>query len=346
MTAMPSEVDHLKSRALKALESAAVLEDLESWRIEYIGRKGAVPRLLRKIKDLPVNDRREAGQSANHLRRELEDLYQQKKSGLAKPESGALPVVAAGEGREVVPGAMHPISLTTRRIQEIMAGMGFVIVEGPEAEQEYYDFDALNIPLEHSARAETDSFFLKPRRPKGQGVVMRSSTSAVQVRTVIEMNLKPPFQIASPGRVFRNEKPDPTHESMFHQVEALMVGESVTIADYKGVTETFFSTLFSREAKIRLRPGYFPFVEPGFEVDMTCPFCNDGCRICKFTCWIEMGGAGMVHPNVLKNMNIDTTNFQGFAFGYGIDRISMLWHGIDDIRLFWSGDIRFLRQFS
>ena len=200
--------------------------------------------------------------------------------------------------------------------------------------------------VEHKERAETDAFYVSPRHPQGQGLVLRTSTSAVQVRSVLADNLIPPFKITSPGRVFRNEKPDPTHESSFHQIEALMVGQRVTIADYRAVTETLFSTFFNRPVTIRLRPGYFPFVEPGFEVDMSCVFCQGGCRICQQSGWLEMGGAGMVHPNVLQNMNIDAQKFQGFAFGYGIDRLVMLQHNIPDIRLFWSGDLRFLRQFS
>jgi phenylalanyl-tRNA synthetase alpha chain len=249
-------------------------------------------------------------------------------------------------GQRIVAGHLHPLTQTLRRVQEIMSAMGFVIVEGPEVEEERYDFDALNIPLDHPARAEADSFYVHPRRRGGDGLVLRTSTSAVQVRAVIENDLVPPFKIASPGRVFRKEKPDPTHESIFYQLEALTVANNITIADYRGVTETLFSTFFGRQTRIRLRPGYFPFVEPGFEVDMTCVFCEDGCRVCKHTGWVEMGGAGMVHPNVLKNMNIDPRKFQGFAFGYGLDRLTMLWHNIEDIRLFWSGDIRFLRQFS
>lgn len=344
MTAATEEISLLKTKALTALNEAASAADLEVWRVTYIGRKGAVPKLLREVKNLSVEDRKEVGKKANDLRQELEELYKQKRDTAKQPETSDYNLQPTTY--KLTKGHMHPTTLAMRRIQEIMSAMGFVIVEGPELEQEYYDFDALNVPFEHPARAESDSFYIQPRRPRGDGLVMRTSTSAVQVRAVVEQGLKPPFRIASPGRVFRNEKPDATHESSFHQIEALVVGENITVADYRGTTETLFSTFFGRQVKIRLRPGYFPFVEPGFEVDMTCPFCNDGCRVCKFTRWIEMGGAGMVHPNVLKNMNIDSQKFQGFAFGYGIDRFAMLWHSIDDIRLFWSGDIRFLEQFS
>lgn len=347
MTATLGELQQLKKQALDELQTLP----LENWRVKYIGRKGAVPLLLRNVKDLPEKKRKEIGKAANEIRKQLESLYEEKKRELGKRNNE----LGKKEAKSVIhdssfivqqKGHLHPLSLAIHRIQEIMSAMGFRTVEGPELEQEYYDFDALNIPFEHPARAETDSFYIAPRQKRGDGRVLRTSTSAVQVRSVIENHLVPPFKIASPGRVFRNEKPDATHESTFHQIEALAVSENMTVADYKGVTEMLFSTYFGRKAEIRLRPGFFPFVEPGFEVDMSCPFCNDGCRICKYTRWIEMGGAGMVHPNVLKNMNIDPDKFQGFAFGYGIDRFAMLWHGIDDIRLFWSGDIRFLRQFG
>lgn len=343
---MLARLAQLKKEASQALGAITAASDLEAWRIRYIGRKGVIPMLLRKVKDLSSEERKKVGAAANSLRRELEEKFQQKQSLLQPALASSKNLKPLTSNLASIRGHLHPITLAIRRIQEIMSAMGFVMVEGPEVEEEYFDFDALNIPLEHPARAETDSFYVHPRRPNGQGLVLRTSTSAVQVRAVIEEHLIPPFKIASAGRVFRNEKTDATHESSFHQIEALMIGKSVTVADYRGVTETLFSTFFGKDARIRLRPGYFPFVEPGFEVDMTCVFCNDGCRICKYTGWIEMGGAGMVHPNVLKNMNVDPAKFQGFAFGYGIDRLAMLWHGIDDVRLFWSGDIRFLSQFS
>jgi len=342
------DIDQLRREAVAALNKISSGKELEEWRVAFIGRKGSVPQLLRRVKDLPAEEKKRIGKLANELRRDLEHAYRDKKesfhiAGAGQQTTGDISIADASN----IKGHLHPITLTIRRVCEILASLGFVIVEGPEVEQEYYDFDALNIPLEHPARAESDSFYIEPRKKPGDGLVLRTSTSAVQVRSVSENHLLPPFRIASPGRVFRNEKPDATHESMFHQIEALMVGSNVTIADYRAVTERLFTEFFGREAKIRLRPGYFPFVEPGFEVDMSCVFCEQqGCRICKNSGWIEMGGAGMVHPNVLKNMNIDANRWQGFAFGYGIDRFTMLRHNINDIRLFWSGDLRFLKQFS
>lgn len=352
MTKTPAELQQLKREAQTSLSEAVSAEALEAWRVKYVGRKGAVPLLLREVKKLPLTERKAIGQAANQLRRELEELYEHKKTVVVKTPSasplsgGRSTLLDKGRAGGGFVGHLHPITLTIRRVQDILTALGFEIVSGPEVEQEYYDFDALNIPFQHPARAETDSFYLEPRRPQGQGLVLRSSTSAVQVRLVIEKHLIPPFNIASPGRVFRNEKVDATHESTFHQFEGLAVGKSVTLADLKSVIEAFYSTFFNQKVSIRLRPGYFPFVEPGLEVDMSCPFCEKGCRICKYSRWIEIMGAGMVHPNVLRNMNVDPAKYQGYAFGGAIDRLAMLQYGIDDIRLFWSGDIRFLKQFS
>lgn len=347
MTKTPAELLSLKREAQASLSDATTPDALETWRVRYLGRKGVVPLLLREIKKLLLEERKEIGQVANQLRRELEELYESKKQAIqrkpiAKKDLG----IGHWELGFVPLGHFHPITLTIRHVQDILAALGFEIVGGPEVEQEYYDFDALNIPFQHPARAETDSFYLEPRRPQGQGLVLRSSTSAVQVRSVIENHLTPPFKIASPGRVFRNEKVDATHESTFHQFEGLAVGESITLADLKSVIEALYSTFFNQAVNIRFRPGFFPFVEPGLEVDMSCPFCKKGCRVCKYTRWVEIMGAGMVHPNVLRNMNVDPAQYQGYAFGGAVDRLAMLQYGIDDIRLFWSGDIRFLRQFS
>lgn len=332
MTATLGDLIQLKQKAFEDLQNLP----LEDWRIKYIGRKGAVPLLLRDVKDLPESDRKNIGQAANELRRELEKLYKQKKQEFKpdlKIENWDLKIAPSGH--------LHPLTTTIRRIQDILAALGFFIAEGPEVEEEKYNFDLLNIPLEHTARGIMDTFHIASE----EKLVLRTHTSPVQLRAVLENNLTPPFRVASPGRVFRAERTDATHESTFYQFEGLVVGEEVTIADFKGLIETFYSSFFSRQVKIRLRPSYFPFVEPGFEVDITCPFCNDGCRVCKYTRWLEIMGAGMVHPSVLQNMNVDAGKYQGYAFGGAVDRLAMLWHGIDDIRLLWSGDIRFLKQF-
>ncbi len=358
MTKEKHTVEGLRKQAIEKFHSISSENQLEEWRIEFLGRKGAVPLFLRKIGEMPAEERKEAGSGANALRKELEGMYEKKKNDKTEEKEPAqtetpsllekfLNIFRPKETQEQknteAMGHLHPLTLTTRRIQDIFSAMDFHIVEGPEIESGQYNFDYLNIPIEHPARAETDTFYVE----NTEETVLRTHTSPVQLRAVLEQDLIPPFKILSPGRVFRAERTDATHDATFYQFEGLVVGENITIADFKGVIETFYSTFFQEDVKIRLRTSFFPFVEPGFEVDMSCVFCKQkGCRICKKTGWVEIMGAGMVHPSVLKNMNIDPEKYQGFAFGGAQDRLAMLKYGVDDIRLFWSGDIRFLKQFS
>ncbi len=345
---LSDRLQKIKRRAPAALRAAENAGELERWRVKYLGRKGVLPLLLRELKQLPLPARRRLGQEGNKLRRRLDGLYRRKLRRL-EVDNIKKDRAAPATARMPIRGHLHPLTLARRRIEAIFLAMGFVLVEGPEVEEARLNFDQLNIPLEHPARAETDTFYLA-KRAGLPDLVLRTSTSPVQLRAVFEHDLVPPFKILSPGRVFRPEKTDPTHETTFYQFEGLVVGDKATVADFKGTVETFYETFFGRRVKIRLRPSYFPFVEPGFEVDLSCLFCRGAadtrCRVCKNTGWIEVMGAGMVHPNVLKNMNVDPREYQGYAFGGVIDRLPMLSHGIDDIRLFWSGDIRFLKQFS
>ncbi len=331
-------LNRLNDKALAELEKVNQPGALEEWRVKYLGRKGELPFLLRSVGGLPEGERREAGSSGNRIRRELEFSFEEKRSSL-----GFVPVIRSDIKPRIMQeerGHLNPLTKAIRRITKIFTDMGFILAEGPLAEDPAYAFDLLNIPLEHPARGIMDTFYLEG------GQVLRPHTSPVQLRAVLENNLKPPFKVFSPGRVFRAERTDASHHYTFHQVEALMVGEDVTIGDFKGVVARYFSEFFNRPATIRLRPSYFPFVEPGFEVDMNCIFCQGkGCSVCQRSGWMEMMGAGMVHPNVLKNMNVDPTRFQGFAFGGGIERMAMLLYGVDDIRLFLSGDLRFVKQF-
>ena len=242
-------------------------------------------------------------------------------------------------GKKPVLGHLHPLTQTRRRIEEIFQTMGFSIVEGPEMETEWYNFDALNIPPDHPARDMWDTFWLKDI-----DLLLRTHTSPVQVRFMEKNN--PPLRIIAPGRIFRYEATDASHETNFYQIEGLMVGKSVSVANFRAIIEQFFKSFFGKSVAIRLRPGYFPFVEPGFEIDMSCLNCNGkGCSACQGVGWLEMIGAGMVHPNVLKNSGLIPKHWQGFAFGGGIDRLAMMKHKINDIRLFYSGDLRFLEQF-
>lgn len=244
-------------------------------------------------------------------------------------------------GRNIEKGHLHPITQTVLRVSEIFSSLGFSVVNGPEIEDEYHNFDALNIPRDHPARDMQDTFWLKPDKLKK---LLRTQTSDVQIR-FMEKN-KPPLAIIVPGKVFRNEATDATHDAQFHQCEGLVISEKITLANLKGTLELFLKKLFGESVIIRLRPGYFPFVEPGVEVDMVCFKCQGkGCSSCSQSGWIEILGAGMVHPKVLNTVGIDSKKYQGFAFGLGMDRITMLKHGVEDIRLFYSGDLRLVNQF-
>ncbi|MDP3997568.1 MAG: phenylalanine--tRNA ligase subunit alpha [bacterium] len=338
----PEKLSQLQTRALKELAAVSDAAALEAWRVKYLGRKGAVPLLLRGVKDLSAEEKKVVGQTGNQLRQALEQKYSQLKRHISTAQNSAdnMPTAyyllpATGNGH------LHPLTLTIRRIQKILSDMGFVITEGPLVEDPGFNFDQLNIPLEHPTRSETDTFYLTA------GQVLRTHTSPVQLRAVLQNRLQPPFRIFSPGRVFRAERTDATHEATFYQFEGLMVGTDVSLADLKRDVEQFYSKFFDQAVQSRLRTSFFPFVEPGLEVDISCVFCGGkGCRVCKQTGWIEMMGAGMVHPNVLRNMNIDPAKYQGYAFGGAVDRLAMLRYGVSNIRSFWSGNFNFLKQFS
>lgn len=355
---MEQQLEDLQKQANTQLADVADAAALEEWRVAYIGRKGKLSELLRGVKGLGDEEKRVIGKTANILKRTLEEAYSAKQGSFVSSAPSKLTKLQANEASA---GHLHPLTLTIERVQNIFAAMGFIIADGPEVEEGRYNFDMLNIPLDHPARGEGDTFMIDPESVNGEkDLVLRTQTSPMQIRSVETMRLTPPFYVIAPGRVFRREKVDATHESTFYQFEGLGIGENITIADFKGIIATFFSVFFGKDVTVRLRPSYFPFVEPGFEVDMSCVFCRTenalselgeskggvGCRVCKYSGWIEVMGAGMVHPNVLKNMNIDPKKYQGFAFGGAIDRLTMIRHGINDIRMFWSGDIRFLRQFS
>jgi phenylalanyl-tRNA synthetase alpha chain len=343
---MGQEIEKLATQAREALSHVEDAASLEAWRVAYIGRSGKLSELLRSVKDLSAEEKKSVGNRANMLKRELEEAYSNAQQSITP--SSRVHTASDTHTLEGSLGHIHPLTITLNRIHEIFAAMGFIIADGPELEEGRYNFDALNIPLDHPARGEGDTFMVDPGSVNGEkDLVLRTQTSPMQIRSVETMRLTPPLYVIAPGRVFRREKVDATHESTFYQFEGLGISENTSIADFKAIIAAFFSVFFQKEVTVRLRPSYFPFVEPGFEVDMSCVFCNQaGCRVCKHTGWIEVMGAGMVHPNVLKNMNIDADKYQGFAFGGAVDRLTMIRHGITDIRMFWSGDIRFLKQFS
>jgi phenylalanyl-tRNA synthetase alpha chain len=315
--------------------------DLESTRVRFLGRKADLVLLLRTIPELPADERPEVGRLGNLIRRELEAAVQARRLELETQhlveelEKERLDISLPGWPSPL--GHLHLVTQTQREIEDIFVGMGYNVVEGPEVETEYYNFEALNTPADHPARSLHDTFFVSEQ------VVLRTHTSPMQVRTM--ENQRPPVYVIVPGKSYRRDS-DATHTPMFHQVEGLVVDEHVTLADLKGTLETFARAMFGADRKVRLRPHFFPFTEPSVEVDVSCMICDGaGCRLCKKSGWLEILGAGMVDPNVFRFVDYDPEIYSGFAFGMGIERIAMLKHGVNDLRLFFENDLRFLRQF-
>ena len=337
-------IEEIKERALRELSLINEEKELESWRIRYLGRKGLVAGVMKKIPELPLEERRDFGRRANELKRLLEEEFRRKREEIGKKVK-IEEIDLTLPGRPVELGRLHPTTKILREICEIFVSMGFEIVEGPEVEWDYYNFEALNIPEDHPARDMWATLWIDYETPEGKTpMLLRTHTSPMQIR-VMEKR-KPPIRVIMPGKVYRYEATDATHESMFYQIEGLAVDEGITMADLKGTLFEFAKRLFGKERKVRFRCDYFPFVEPGVEMAIDCFICRgEGCRLCGGTGWLEILGAGMVHPDVLRRVEYDPEVYTGFAFGMGIERIPMLKYGIDDIRLFYSNDIRFLRQF-
>lgn len=324
-------------------EASQVIEEkeLQELRIKYLGRKGIITELFTRIKDIPTEKRPEYGARVNALKDKISQSIEQLAMSIkAKVETRTF-VDLTLPGVSRFSGGLHPLTQLLDRIVTIFLGLGFTIEEGPECETTYYNFDALNTSIYHPSRALTDTFYLDI---PGGNWLLRTHTSPVQIRVMKRQ--RPPIRIIAPGRTYRNDKPDATHSPVFTQVEGLYIDRGVTFSDLKGTVLAFFRSLFGEEVNIRLRPSYFPFTEPSAEVDISCIFCQgQGCRICKNSGWLEMAGAGMVHPAVLKEGEIDPEEFSGWAFGMGVERIAMLLYGVDDIRLFYENDLRFLSQF-
>ncbi len=337
---MKEMLEKIRLEALSAI--AADDADIEQIKIKYLGKKGELTAVLRGMGALSAEERPVVGQMANEVRAAIEAAIAEKTTALQakaleeKLRSEKLDVTMPGAAAPV--GHIHPLTRVQRELEDIFIGMGFSIVEGPEVELDYYNFQALNIPENHPARDTQDTFYI------GENVLLRSQTSPVQVRTMEHQ--KPPIRIISPGRVYRSDALDATHSPLFHQLEGLVVDKGITMGDLKGTLEIFAKKLFGDSTRIRFRPHHFPFTEPSAEVDVSCFVCGGkGCRLCKGEGWIEILGAGMVHPFVLSNCGIDPEVYSGFAFGLGIERITMTKYGIDDIRLFYENDERFLEQF-
>jgi len=315
--------------------------DIEALRVRYLGKKGELTAVLRGMGKLTPEERPIVGQLANEVRADIESAIEKKS---AEIQAKKLEEKLKNERIDVTMpvdaelGHVHPLTLVQRELEDIFIGMGFSIVDGPEVELDYYNFQALNIPENHPARDTQDTFYIT------ENILLRSQTSPVQVRAMEERGV--PLRIISPGRVYRSDAVDATHSPLFHQLEGLVVDKGVTMGDLKGILELFAKQTFGEETKIRFRPHHFPFTEPSAEVDVSCFACGGkGCRMCKGEGWIEILGAGMVHPNVLRNCGIDPEVYSGYAFGFGIERIAMLKYHIDDMRLLYENDVRFLSQF-
>jgi len=343
---MEQKLNSIRQETLDSIKSASQLDELEEIRVRVLGRKGLLTQILRTLGELSPEQRTTVGKLSNEIKKVIEDTLDLKVKELETSSFGELissewidvtlnPELSI---REKKSGNIHPISQTQYEIENILTSMGFQILDGPEPETEYYNFEALNIPKFHPARDMQDTFWTE------DGNLLRTHTSAIQIRGMEKMT--PPFRIMAPGRVFRYEATDASHEHTFYQVEGMMVDKDISVAHLIYVMKEVLSGVFKREVTVRLRPGYFPFVEPGFELDFGCLICGGkGCRVCKQSGWIEFLGCGLVHPNVLRYGNIDPDQWSGFAFGMGLNRLIMMQAGINDIRHFMSGDIRFVQQF-
>ncbi len=348
-TVTPEAIDEIREEALRELESLENPDEVESWRVAYLGRKGRLSSILRDIGGLPQEDRRAVGAVGNRSRSLLEERLSQrleaiKNAGLAGL-ADAEPIDVTLPGRPIAVGRLHPTTQIVREICSAFIAMGFQVVEGPEVEWDRYNFELLNIPRDHPARDMWNSLWIDHRNERGEhNMLLRTHTSPMQARVMESM--RPPVRVVVPGKCYRYEATDATHEWHFYQVEGLAVDDGITFADLKGTLYEFARRVFGPDRRVRFRCDYFPFVEPGVDMSIDCFSCQGGgCRICRDTGWIEIMGAGMVHPKVLEGVGYDPSVYTGFAFGLGPERIAMLKYGIDDIRLFYSNDLRFLRQF-
>ena len=362
---MLEKLAEIKFKAIDELSSLSDLRELEAWRVRYLGKKSELTQILRGLASLPLEERKSVSASANELKAFFETTHRESKESLKERAYREMEAATVGRqpisttaipsaetfgipdvtppGRPIPLGRLHPTTQMLCRICDIFVALGFQVVEGPEVEWDYYNFEALNIPPDHPARDMFATFWIETESDQ-RPMLLRTHTSPMQIR-VMERT-QPPVRVVVPGKVYRYEATDATHESMFYQIEGLAVDEHTTFSDLKGTLYEFAKRLFGEERRVRFRCDYFPFVEPGVEMAIDCMACGgSGCRLCSGTGWIEILGAGMVHPDVLRRVNYDPEVYTGFAFGLGLERIPMLLYGIDDIRLFYSNDLRFLRQF-
>jgi len=337
-----ANLEAILSQGMQALAESKDLTQLDQVRVSYLGKKGAFTLQMKELGKLDPDQRRSVGQVINKAKGEFQQKLEETKTAMQQAAlderlaSESVDVTLPGRGQSVA--GLHPVTITLRRISKIFASVGFNVVEGPEIEDDYHNFEALNIPAHHPARAMHDTFYFDPH------TVLRTHTSPVQIRAM-EAN-KPPLKVIAPGRVYRCDS-DVTHTPMFHQVEGFLVDSDVSFADLKGVVYEFLRAFFEKDIEVRFRPSYFPFTEPSAEVDIECVMCDgEGCRVCGHTGWLEVMGCGMIHPEVFKSVDINSDEFTGFAFGMGVERLAMLRYGINDLRMFFENDLKFLEQFN
>ncbi|UJF34458.1 phenylalanine--tRNA ligase subunit alpha [Paenibacillus hexagrammi] len=341
---MKERLEALKLDALQELEQVKNQQELNDLRIKYLGKKGPLTEILRGMGALSAEERPIIGQVANDVRAAIEGVIEEKQAAYLKQETDnrlrAEMIDVTLPGKPSQQGAVHPLSKIIQDIEDIFIGMGYSVAEGPEVEQDYYNFEALNLPKDHPARDMQDSFYIT------EEILMRTQTSPVQVRTMEKRKGDVPIKIICPGKVYRRDDDDATHSHMFTQIEGLVIDRNIRMSDLKGTLLQFVQEMYGKQTRIRLRPSFFPFTEPSVEVDVSCAMCGGaGCRTCKQTGWLEILGAGMVHPRVLEMGGYDPKEYSGFAFGMGVERIAMLKYGIEDIRHFYTNDLRFLKQF-
>lgn len=340
---MSKQLDLLQQAATKAISDASALAELDDLRVHYLGKKGKITEQLKNLSKLPGGQRREAGQAINKVKQTVQQLLEDKKRQLEtlrvaqKLKHETLDISLSGRRQRA--GGLHPVTMTMNRIQKMFAKLGFDIAQGPEVEDDFHNFEALNIPAHHPARAMHDTFYFN------ETTLLRTHTSPVQIR-VLE-HAEPPIRVIAPGRVYRCDS-DITHTPMFHQVEGLLVDENVSFSDLKGTLQEFLKLFFEDDnLPTRFRPSYFPFTEPSMEVDISCVMCEGkGCRVCSHTGWLEVLGCGMVHPKIFEHTHVDADKYTAYAFGMGVERLAMLRYGVNDLRLFFENDLRFLKQFQ
>ena len=340
---MQAQLNKILEEAKAQLNEASTLAQTDDIRVKILGKKGKLTEILRGMGKLSPEERKTTGQMANKVRAEVEKMLEEKfeavKAAAKEAQFKIEKIDVTEPGREVTLGVKHPLTITIEEVSKVFMNMGFSISEGPEVETVFNNFDALNAVPNHPSRDMTDTFYIT------KDTLLRTQTSPVQVRTLLKQ--EPPIKVISPGRCFRCDTPDATHSPMFHQIEGLVVDEGITMADLKGTLDSFAKQLFGTSTKTKFRPHHFPFTEPSAEMDVSCFKCGGkGCRVCKGSGWIEILGCGMVHPHVLKVGNLDTEKYTGFAFGMGVERVAMLKYGVDDIRLFYENDMRFINQFK